>query len=86
MAKKKLEFTIAPPVFSWDEPIEEEILNFVRHMKRSWQGMVHSSIWPHVRKAAEAYVSAYEAVEDHIVREIELREKIAEGREARKAK
>jgi hypothetical protein len=73
---KTPQFTIAPPVFSWDRPIEEEILTYVRQMKRGWQTMVHGSIWGHVNKAAVNYVSAYEMVEKHILQEIELRAKI----------
>lgn len=69
---------------SWDEPIEQEILRYVRHMKRSWLG--HFSVWPGVRRAAQIYASAYETVEKHIVREIEMREEIAGTRKKRRVK
>lgn len=78
---KKPEIIFEPPVMSWDQPIEEEILTFVRSMKRSWQVQESTSIWPSVRKAARAYVSAYEMVEKHIVREVELRAEVFKNRE-----
>lgn len=66
------------PEMSWDKPIEEEILQYVRSMKRSWA--THSSIWPHVNKAAETYASAYETVEKHILKEMEFRKSINQQR------
>jgi hypothetical protein len=65
-----------PPKMSWDEPIEEEILKFVRSMKQQWQTQVRGNIWRSVNKAAENYVNAYETVEKHILREIDFRKKI----------
>lgn len=79
MRGKKPEWTFEPPKMSWDEPIEEEILAFVRVMKTSWRTQRHS-IWPSVRKAAQAYVNAYEVVEKHILKEIRIRKEIAEQR------
>lgn len=75
MSKVKPKFAIQLPVMSWEEPIEIEILKFVRSMKRQWKSQVHGNIWFSVNKAAENYVNAYETVEKHILEEIEFRKK-----------
>lgn len=76
-------WTIAPPVFSWDRPIEEIILEYVRSMRRNWQVQQHANIWGNVRKDAKAIIMAYESVEEYIVREMKLRADIAAGRQER---
>lgn len=76
-------WTIARPVFSWDRPIEEIILEKVRHMRRGWQVQQHANIWGSVRKEAKSIIMAYEMVEDIIVKEMGLRAKIAAGRQER---
>lgn len=76
MSKQLPEFTIQPPVMSWDKPIEEEILSYVRSMRRNWQTMEVSNIHRSVRKEAKSIIMAYQSVEDHIVREIKLRKEI----------
>ena len=47
-----------------DEPIEQEILRFVRHMLKSMET---------APARADDYIDAYRTVEKHIQREIELR-------------
>lgn len=60
---------------SWDEPIEREILSYVRSMKRQWQTQVYGNIW-RSDKSAQIYVNAYETVENHILREMRLRDHV----------
>lgn len=62
----------APPVMSWDKPIEREILEFVTSMERQMQVMEDSGM-----ACAEHYVNAYRTVKEHIKREIKLRELIS---------
>lgn len=66
MSAKKPLIEFEPPTFSWDVPIEQEILSFVRQMKAAWAG----------DKRGQQYYNAYETVEKHIVREVEFRKKI----------
>lgn len=73
--KKKPEFTFMPPLMSWDIPIEQEILNYVRSMARSMESQQRHNIWGSVRKEAANYVDAYRTVEKHILQEIALRNK-----------
>jgi hypothetical protein len=72
---KQQPFNIKLPKMSWDVPIEQEILAFVRYMKQRWAA--HRSIWPSVNREAQIYVSAYQTVENHIVREMAFREKMS---------
>lgn len=76
MSEVKPKVVIQLPVMSWEEPIELEILKYVRNMKRQWQSQVHGNIWRSVNKAAENYVNAYEMVEKHILEEIEFRKQL----------
>lgn len=77
---KEMEFKIEPPTMSWDRPIEDIILEYVRSMKRNWQQQQTANIWGSVRKESKNIIMAYESVEDYIVREIALRNQIAESR------
>lgn len=70
-AKKRLEaFNSA---LGHNEPIEQEILRFVRRMKSDMERTARTSLWPGVRKEVAAYIDAYATVEKHIVREIRRR-------------
>lgn len=71
---------ITPPVMSWDRPIENEILEFVRTMKVNMQHTSAVNMWPRTRREAQAYANAYETVEDHIMKEMKLRAEIKELR------
>lgn len=73
---KMPKFEIMLPKMSWDAPIHEELLKYVRTMKRNWQ--THRSIWPSVNRDSKIYASAYETIEKHIVREIEFRKEIGQ--------
>lgn len=81
---RKPNSTIEPPVMSWDRPIEDIILEYVRGMKRSWRVQQTANIWGSVRKEAKSIIMAYESVEDYIVREKKLRADIEAGRLQRK--
>lgn len=49
-------------VMSWDEPIEQEILKFVRSMHRNMETQANHSIWGSTRKGAQHYADAYKTV------------------------
>lgn len=74
---------IVPPQMSWDRPIEEIILEYVRSMRQDWQTQQHANIWGKVRKDAKAIIMAYELVEEYIVHEMKLRAEIAASRQER---
>jgi hypothetical protein len=76
----KQEWTIAPPMMSWDIPIEQEILQFVRQMAGNMETQASHSIWGSNRKGAQAYANAYRTVEKHILKEIGFRGRVAEAR------
>ena len=71
MTKDKIQ---VPSKMSWDEPIEQDILSFVRAMKYNWQSQEARNSWGSVRKQARSIIMAYECVEKHIVKQIEIRE------------
>lgn len=61
---------------SWNKPIEQELLEFVRTMKRNMATQVgRGSFWGDKGRdrEAQAYVNAYETVEKHILREMAIR-------------
>jgi len=66
-------------MFSWEKPIEQEILAFVRHMKQSWIRHIVSARDRRQRREAQIYARAYETVERHILDEIELRKEVKDG-------
>lgn len=67
---------------AWDEPIELEILSFVRNMKSSWLLQSHTTIWGRrAKRESEIYANAYATVEKHILREMDLRKVIKESKD-----
>lgn len=65
--------------FSWEKPIENEILNFVRHMAESMESVANHNRetgWfknNRLQDDAQKMADAYRTVEKHIMREIKLR-------------
>lgn len=81
MNEKKPKVVFVPPTFSWDIPIEEEILSFVRQMANNMELTSRQNVWGKIRKGAESYAAAYRTVEKHIVKELALRQEIKKLRE-----
>lgn len=60
--------------FSWETPIEDELLNWVRYMKQSNQTYIHRTIWGKKQKReAEIYATVFGMVEKRIIMEKEIR-------------
>jgi len=65
--------------FTWEEPIEERILEFVNHMRADMDSLVSSRtgfLDRGLRKEAGCFSKAYQTVEDFIIKEIRLRNEI----------
>lgn len=61
-------------MFSWQNPIEQELLGWARYMKISNQKYIKNTIWGKKQKReAEIYVKVFEMVEDRIEKEISRR-------------
>ena len=82
---RKSKFKIDFPKMSWEKPIEEELLSFVRGMASQMErvenkpnnGLFGTSLFDtdkSIREGASNYVKAYRTVENYILREIKLRE------------
>ena len=62
-------------MFSCQEPIEQELLRWARHMKRQNLTYVRTTIWGRKQKReAQIYARAFEMIEERILREIKIRE------------
>lgn len=60
--------------FSWEQPIEQELLKWCRYMKRQNEQYIAHTIWGRKQKQeAEIYICVFEMVEAKILREIEIR-------------
>ena len=59
--------------FSWEMPIEDEILDFVCRMKRSMGKIVKKHSNRATGVGAKNYEDAYRTVEEYIRKQIELR-------------
>ena len=65
--------------FSWEKPIEKEILTFVRNMARNMERVAGHNLetgWfknNRLQEDAQKMADAYRTVERHVVKEIELR-------------
>lgn len=62
--------------FSWDKPIEQEILEFTRNMRRQMERVASMHDSKSIREGAGNYAKAYATIEGHIIKEIEFRKKI----------
>ena len=62
------------PVFSWQLPIEDELLKWTRYMKLQNRAYIRNTIWGHRQKReAEIYATVFEMVEKRIKEEMERR-------------
>jgi len=62
--------------FSWDKPIEQELLEWVTSMEEQMRNVALNG-QKEVREGADNYAKAYKCVREHIEREIEMRKQIA---------
>ena len=73
---------LTKPVFSWEKPIEQEIMAFVQHMAREMERTASRQRergWfanNRLQDDAQKMADAYRTVEKHIKREIKIRKKI----------
>lgn len=65
-------------MFSWEQPIEIEILEYTRVMARAMEGVAVRHHSKKIREHSILMAKAYRTVEKHIMDEIELRRKIDE--------
>lgn len=71
---EKLELVI--PEFSWQTPIEEELLRWTRYMKNSNRTYIIQTMWGRKQKReAEIYARAFEMMEKRIINEMNIRVK-----------
>lgn len=63
-------------VFSWDKPIEQEILEFCQSMARQWNDIEKNHSSKTIREGAKNFIMAYHTVAEHIVKQMKFREKI----------
>lgn len=75
---KKQSPLIFEGTFSWDKPIEEEILDFVRKMASQMERAAQDHSSKQIRGGASHYADAYRTVERHILKEIRLRQDIVQ--------
>ena len=74
--------TMKLPVFSWEKPIEEEILTYVQHMAKSMEQVAQRTKetgWlanNRLQEDAQKMANAYRTVENHVEHEIKLRKSI----------
>lgn len=70
------------PKMSWERPIEQEILKFVRNMRTSMERIIiatHEEGWfsnNRLSEDAQKMADAYRIVENHILREIKIRKRL----------
>lgn len=70
---------ILTPRFSWEVPIEQELLKWVTYMKRQNLAYIQTTIWGRKqRREAEIYATVFKMVEEKIIREMDMRKKIAQ--------
>lgn len=70
---------ILTPRFSWEVPIEQELLKWVTYMKRQNLACIQTTIWGRKqRREAEIYATVFKMVEEKIIREMDMRKKIAQ--------
>jgi hypothetical protein len=74
-------------VFSWDKPIEEELLEYLNAMIIGWkddlelnENLQERFFGNSMRARALGYLDAYESVKKHVEREISLRPKLREDK------
>lgn len=61
-------------MFSWEVPIEDELLRWAIQMKLGNQTYISTTIWGKKQKReAQIYANAFEMMEKRILREKELR-------------
>lgn len=62
------------PIFSWQKPIEQELLEWSRYMKQQNLGYIRTTIWGSKQKReAQIYANVFEVVEKRILSEIARR-------------
>jgi hypothetical protein len=67
-------FTFVPPVFSWNIPIEQEMLTYLKHMERQNRSYISNTIWGNKQKReAECYANAFALARKHLEQEIAIR-------------
>jgi hypothetical protein len=67
-------YKVIMPTFSWEVPIEEELLRWVKYMKRQNLLYIQTTIWGRKQKReAEIYKNVFEMVEERIQREMDIR-------------
>ena len=60
--------------FSWQVPIEQELLRWARYMRQQNEGYIRTTIWGRKQKReAQIYANVFGMVEERIRREMELR-------------
>ena len=71
--------SVALPTFSWEKPIEEEILEYVVYMRQTMEGVARRNKetgWfanNRLSENAQKMAGAYLMVENHIIKEIKKR-------------
>lgn len=71
---KKSEHFYNLPLFSWQKPIEQELLSWARYMKRQNLIYISTTIWgKRQKREAQIYANAFEMIEKRILREIAVR-------------
>jgi len=84
--EKKVRIEKTKFVFSWEKPIEQEILNFTRHMAEQMEQVAiaqKETGWfanNELSEGANNMAKAYRTVERHILKEIEIRLKVLNSR------
>lgn len=68
---------IVMPTFSWEKPIEQELLEWTRYMKRQNLAYIQTTIWGRKQKReAEIYANVFAMVERRILQEMDICKKV----------
>lgn len=78
--EKKAEIKFVMPPMSWEKPIEEEILEYVRHMEQGMERVANRPVDgflffkdDSLQKEAQLMAKTYRTVKRHILKEIDFR-------------
>lgn len=69
-------FEFVMPKMSWEKPIEEEMLEWLKHMTSQMERTANLHESKSIREGASNMATAYRTAGEHLIKEIRLRQKM----------